>query len=153
MNPVNRVIKPLVLVTFQFRSAVLFWLYFLSSVTTVKPETVSVYQVKKTDKDTYKKKASWRLRDLKIVDGKDGTKVCFWLLIRGWNNPLAWCPGLVKFALWLMKKITYYSDRLPWSFDIYIPLEDWLIALHANIVKYLHFLCLFFFQQSAWKHA
>ena len=49
---------------------------FSSSVTTVKPETVSVYQVKKTDKDTYKKKASWRLRDLKIVDGKDGAKVC-----------------------------------------------------------------------------
>jgi len=45
------------------------------SVTIDKPETVSVYQVKKTDKDAFKKKASWRFRDLKIIDGKDATKV------------------------------------------------------------------------------
>jgi hypothetical protein len=42
-----------------------------------KPETVSIYQVKKTDKDAYKKKASWRFRDLAIIDGKDVTKVIY----------------------------------------------------------------------------
>lgn len=43
--------------------------------TTVKPETVSIYQVKKTEKDTYKKRTNWRLKDLKLIDGKDETNV------------------------------------------------------------------------------
>ncbi|RMX37015.1 hypothetical protein pdam_00005051 [Pocillopora damicornis] len=45
------------------------------AVTTVRPETVSLYQVKKTEKDTYKKRMHWRLRDLKLVDGRDETNV------------------------------------------------------------------------------
>ena len=48
--------------------------------TTVKPETVSVYQVKKTEKDTYKKRRNWRLKDLSLIDGKDETNVRTWLL-------------------------------------------------------------------------
>ena len=44
-------------------------------VTTVKPETVSVYQVKKTEKDTYKKRTNWRLKDLARIDGIDETNV------------------------------------------------------------------------------
>jgi len=44
-------------------------------VTTVKPETVSVYQVKKTEKDTYKKRTNWRLKDLRLIDGRDETNV------------------------------------------------------------------------------
>lgn len=32
-------------------------------------------QVKKTDKDVYKKKNSWPLRELQVVDGKDENKV------------------------------------------------------------------------------
>ncbi|XP_078371204.1 exocyst complex component 1-like isoform X1 [Oculina patagonica] len=43
------------------------------AVTTVKPETVSIYQVKKTEKDTYKKRTNWRLKDLKLLDGRDET--------------------------------------------------------------------------------
>ncbi|XP_068717955.1 exocyst complex component 1-like isoform X1 [Montipora capricornis] len=44
------------------------------AVTMVKPETVSIYQVKKTEKETYKKKrTNWRLKDLKLIDGKDET--------------------------------------------------------------------------------
>ncbi|XP_020608511.1 exocyst complex component 1-like isoform X2 [Orbicella faveolata] len=43
------------------------------AVTTVKPETVSVYQVKKTEKDTYKKRTNWRLKDLRLIDGRDET--------------------------------------------------------------------------------
>lgn len=43
------------------------------AVTEVKPETVSIYQVKKTEKDTYKKRTNWRLKDLKLIDGKDET--------------------------------------------------------------------------------
>lgn len=43
--------------------------------TTVKPETVSVYQVKKTEKDTYKKRTNWRLKDLRLIDGRDETNV------------------------------------------------------------------------------
>lgn len=54
------------------------------SVTTVKPETVSIYQVKKTEKDTYKKRTNWRLKDLKLLDGRDEAnvrnKTTFWLL-------------------------------------------------------------------------
>ena len=45
------------------------------SVTMVKPETVSIYQVKKTEKDTYKKRTNWRLKDLKLIDGQDETSV------------------------------------------------------------------------------
>lgn len=56
-------------------SAIEYWCIHFS-VTIDKPETVSIYQVKKTDKDTFKKKASWRFRDLKTIDGKDATKVC-----------------------------------------------------------------------------
>ncbi|XP_031555794.1 exocyst complex component 1-like isoform X2 [Actinia tenebrosa] len=48
--------------------------FLCAAVTMDKPETVSLYQVKKTDKDTYKKKATWRFRDLTIIDGKDATK-------------------------------------------------------------------------------
>ena len=43
--------------------------------TTVKPETASVYQVKKTEKDTYKKRTNWRLKDLMRIDGIDETNV------------------------------------------------------------------------------
>ncbi|EDO44427.1 predicted protein [Nematostella vectensis] len=48
--------------------------FLCAAVTIDKPETVSFYQVKKTDKESYKKRATWRLRDLKIIDGKDGGK-------------------------------------------------------------------------------
>lgn len=50
--------------------------------TTVKPETVSIYQVKKTEKDTYKKRTNWRLKDLKLIDGRDETNVSIAQLIR-----------------------------------------------------------------------
>lgn len=43
--------------------------------TEVKPETVSIYQVKRTEKDSYKKRSNWRLKDLKLIDGKDETNV------------------------------------------------------------------------------
>ena len=43
--------------------------------TEVKPETVSIYQVKRTEKDSYKKRSNWRLKDLKHIDGKDETNV------------------------------------------------------------------------------
>ena len=46
-----------------------------SLVTEVKPETVSIYQVKRTEKDSYKKRSNWRLKDLKLIDGKDETNV------------------------------------------------------------------------------
>lgn len=46
-----------------------------SLVTEVKPETVSIYQVKRTEKDSYKKRSNWRLKDLKFIDGKDETNV------------------------------------------------------------------------------
>ncbi|XP_064489589.1 exocyst complex component 1-like [Ornithodoros turicata] len=39
-------------------------------VSTDKPVRVTIWQVKNTDKDAYKKKNSWGLRDLKLVDGK-----------------------------------------------------------------------------------
>ena len=50
-------------------------MYIIFSVTMVKPETVSIYQVKKTEKDTYKKRTNWRLKDLKLIDGIDETSV------------------------------------------------------------------------------
>ena len=40
-----------------------------------KPVSVTIYKVKKTDKDTYKKRTSWLLNDLKAVDGKDAYTV------------------------------------------------------------------------------
>ena len=33
------------------------------------PVYVKIYLLKKTDKDTFKKKQEWQLRDLKILDG------------------------------------------------------------------------------------
>lgn len=37
---------------------------------------VHVYQIKKAEKgETFKKKLTWMLRELKIVDGKDKAKV------------------------------------------------------------------------------
>lgn len=54
---------------------VLFFFTDVCLVTTVKPETVSVYQVKKTEKDTYKKRTNWRLKDLRLIDGRDETNV------------------------------------------------------------------------------
>lgn len=53
-------------------------LYFiLLTVTIDSPIQAHIYQLKKTDKgDSYKKKLSWLLRELKVVDGKDINKVC-----------------------------------------------------------------------------
>lgn len=39
-----------------------------------KPIYATIHQVKKTDKDVYKKKNSWPLRELQVVDGKDENK-------------------------------------------------------------------------------
>lgn len=39
-----------------------------------KPVSATVHQVKKTDKDIYKKKNSWLLRELQVVDGRDENK-------------------------------------------------------------------------------
>lgn len=39
-----------------------------------KPSFITVNQVKKSDKEGYKKKSSWQLRELKLVDGKDENK-------------------------------------------------------------------------------
>ena len=40
------------------------------------PITALIYQVKKSDKgENYKKKASWMLRELKVLDGKDPHRV------------------------------------------------------------------------------
>lgn len=48
----------------------------LCTVTKEKPVQAQVYQVKKADKgELYKKKASWMLRSLKTVDGRDLEKV------------------------------------------------------------------------------
>lgn len=34
-----------------------------------------LFQVKKTDKDSFKKKNTWQLRELLVVDGRDENKV------------------------------------------------------------------------------
>ncbi|CAG2064122.1 unnamed protein product, partial [Timema podura] len=39
-----------------------------------KPISVTIYQVKKTDKNVFKKKRSWNLSELKAVDGKNLSK-------------------------------------------------------------------------------
>lgn len=39
-----------------------------------KPVYAIIHQVKKTDKDVYKKKNSWPLRELQVVDGRDENK-------------------------------------------------------------------------------
>lgn len=41
------------------------------AITTEKPICVTIYQVKKTDKNVFKKKRSWMLNELKSVDGKN----------------------------------------------------------------------------------
>lgn len=44
---------------------------FLCIVSSVKPPiTISVCQVKQTEKNTFKKKLSWLLSEVKIIDGK-----------------------------------------------------------------------------------
>lgn len=51
--------------------------FILLTVTIDSPIQAHIYQLKKTDKgDSYKKKLSWLLRELKVVDGKDINKVC-----------------------------------------------------------------------------
>jgi len=45
------------------------------SVTTEQPATVQIHQIKKAEKgDTYRKKTSWSLRELRCVDAKDADK-------------------------------------------------------------------------------
>ncbi|KAK3866865.1 hypothetical protein Pcinc_027628 [Petrolisthes cinctipes] len=39
-----------------------------------KPVYATIHQVKKTDKDAYKKKNSWPLREMQVVDGRDENK-------------------------------------------------------------------------------
>ncbi|XP_038056678.1 exocyst complex component 1-like isoform X1 [Patiria miniata] len=45
--------------------------FLCATVTTDVPAQVSVHKVKKVDKDTYKKRQSWNLAELREVDGKD----------------------------------------------------------------------------------
>ncbi len=47
------------------------------SVTQEKPIQALIYQVKKTEKgdNNFKKKLAWALRELKILDAKDASKV------------------------------------------------------------------------------
>ena len=53
---------------------------FAISVTIEKPVQVTLYQVKKSDKvDTYKKKLSWPLRQIRLFDAKFSDKVYFFL--------------------------------------------------------------------------
>ena len=39
--------------------------------TKMEPIQVSLYQVRKSEKGTFKKKTSWTIKQLKAVDGKD----------------------------------------------------------------------------------
>ena len=48
------------------------------SVTTDVPALVSIQKVKKVDKDNYKKRQSWNLTELRLVDGKDSIIVSFY---------------------------------------------------------------------------
>lgn len=49
---------------------------FVISVTNEKPVQVTLYQVKKSDKvDSYKKKLSWPLRQIRLFDAKFSDKV------------------------------------------------------------------------------
>lgn len=49
---------------------------FSFKVSTETPVQARIYQVKKADKtEAYKKKVTWLLRDLKVVDGKSSSKV------------------------------------------------------------------------------
>lgn len=49
---------------------------FSTKVSTETPVQARVYQVKKADKtEAYKKKVTWLLRELKVVDGKSSSKV------------------------------------------------------------------------------
>ncbi|GIY61293.1 exocyst complex component 1 [Caerostris extrusa] len=48
--------------------------YLCLAVNNEKPSMITVNQVKKSDKEGYKKKSSWQLRELKLVDGKDENK-------------------------------------------------------------------------------
>uniref|UniRef100_A0A2L2Y966 Exocyst complex component 1 n=1 Tax=Parasteatoda tepidariorum TaxID=114398 RepID=A0A2L2Y966_PARTP len=44
------------------------------SVNNEKPSLITLCQVKRSEKEVYKKKNSWQLRELKLVDGKDENK-------------------------------------------------------------------------------
>ncbi|KAG1710456.1 Exocyst complex component 1 [Nymphon striatum] len=48
--------------------------FLCATVTIEKPIQATIYQVKKSDKDNYKKRLQWPLRELKTVDGKSVTK-------------------------------------------------------------------------------
>ena len=51
-------------------------LYLCSLVTTEKPIQAMIYEVKRGERgDNFKKKISWAMRDLKVLDAKDSTKV------------------------------------------------------------------------------
>ncbi|GFQ88887.1 exocyst complex component 1 [Trichonephila clavata] len=48
--------------------------YLCLAVNNEKPSLITICQVKKSDRESYKKKSSWQLRELKLVDGKDENK-------------------------------------------------------------------------------
>ena len=49
--------------------------FLCAAVTTEKPIQAHIYQVKKQDRgDTFKKKLSWALRELKVLDARDATR-------------------------------------------------------------------------------
>eukprot|EP00058_Branchiostoma_floridae_P002296 XP_002587784.1 hypothetical protein BRAFLDRAFT_92229 [Branchiostoma floridae] len=57
--------------------------FLCAAASTEKPVQVSIVNVKKSDKgDTYKRRQTWELRELKLVDGKDDSKLCQRYLIK-----------------------------------------------------------------------
>lgn len=80
-----------------------------------KPVQVSVYQIKKSDKDVYKKKMSWHLHELKLLDGKDADSKETAEFEVIFDRPYKWVASSVQekntFISCLWKVCTQYLPR------------------------------------------
>lgn len=70
------------IVTNNVQGVSLAFCFMMFPVTTEKPIQALVVQVKKSDRgDSFKRKLSWALRQLKVFDAKYQTKVCLFFLL------------------------------------------------------------------------
>ncbi|CAE1251875.1 EXOC1 [Acanthosepion pharaonis] len=129
--------------------------FLCAAVTIDSPIQAHIYQLKKTDKgDSYKKKLSWLLRELKVVDGKDINKFhetaefdlhfekvykwvasnitekssfisCLWRLSQRYRVQKAEFPNIPKSLLEEVSRPTGQSQIVPGTDDIAMVDEDY----------------------------
>lgn len=99
-----------------------------------KPSFITVNQVKKSDKEGYKKKYSWQLRELKLVDGKDENKPTAEFDLH-FEKPYKWVASSVSDKNSFIKCLWKFCNYLPRQKPTFINISRDLLQDQENTSK------------------